>query len=815
MKAPNRLFSLYAAIDAHPWRTVAIALAVLLAAGLVARRVQVDDNVAALLPGGPGSPGEAAQLLSEFGALDTLLIDLSLPGASTQELTGLGDTLVKRLRETGQLADIYSGPRQDELLKLGGLLLPRRLYLLEDPRAELEARLEPQRLQASLSALKSSLGAPQALGLKKQLLADPLGLDASLLGGLAGQGGRLRVEGGHLLSQDGQHLLLVTRPEHRALDVDASQALLEELARVEAELKGSTQGRAELRWVGGPRFAAEAAGLIREDVSVNFLLSTAIMLAVFLVRFRGVRLLLLASVPLVFGVVGALAFMTLYQGHLHGLTLGFGAALIGIAMDYPLHLINKAASQPGPRAQVYAATTRTVFQGLCVGFCTTAMGFGALLFSDFPALRELALFSSVGLVIAFLSNFLLVPALCARLGPQQPSGSHLAVRLMGWALPPRAALVATLVLLAVGGWFASGLTFDGDLRKLDSQNPQTLAEHDEVLRLFGQPSDSSLVVAQAGTLQEALALNDAVATALKPLQQEGTVRSVVSAASLVPSVATQRARAEGLKGLDVEAARSKLEAAAVQAGFSAKAFAPFWDEVARVARGDVSPLEPAQLEGTSLGLLLSRAVRCDGEGCRVATTLERSPGSSLEVLRDAVPAGARLVDSEALAAKTVARIPRQLALLCALGVLGNILLLWGLYRSLSQAVLTCLPCAIALLLTVGVMAAFGVPLNLVSAGGLVLVFGCGVDYGIFSLEGLSEHAPDGAEQLGVLLAAFTTLAGFGTLAFAQNGAMRSLGISTGLGTAISAAVALVLLPGLASTWLRRAPAPEAAPTLEG
>jgi hypothetical protein len=107
MKAPNRLFSLYAAIDAHPWRTVAIALAVLLAAGLVARRVQVDDNVAALLPGGPGSPGEAAQLLSEFGALDTLLIDLSLPGASTQELTGLGDTLVKRLRETGQLADIY------------------------------------------------------------------------------------------------------------------------------------------------------------------------------------------------------------------------------------------------------------------------------------------------------------------------------------------------------------------------------------------------------------------------------------------------------------------------------------------------------------------------------------------------------------------------------------------------------------------------------------------------------------------------------------------------------------------------------------
>jgi len=67
----------------------------------------------------------------------------------------------------------------------------------------------------------------------------------------------------------------------------------------------------------------------------------------------------------------------------------------------------------------------------------------------------------------------------------------------------------------------------------------------------------------------------------------------------------------------------------------------------------------------------------------------------------------------------------------------------------------------------------------------------------------------------VLLAAFTTLAGFGTLALAQNGAMRALGFSTGVGTAVSAVVALVLLPGLASRWIHRAehkpPAAVAAP----
>ncbi len=803
MKPPEGLFRLYRAIDAHPWRTVALAAAVLAACSAIASRAHIDDNVAALLPGGPGSPGEAAQLLSEFGALDTLLFDFSLDGATPEALAAQGDALVQRLSATGQFADIYAGPRQDELMKLGAIVLPKRLYLLQDPKATLQAHLAPQALAASLAQLKESLGSPHAIGLKKQLLADPLGLNAGLFANLARQSGKVRLEGGHLLSLDGAHLLLVTTPKHRALDVDASTALMDALTGIAEELKASSGGKAHLRWVGGPRFASESAGLIRKDISVNFILSTAIMLAVFLVRFRGLRLLLLASVPLVFGVVGGVAAMALLKGRLHGMTLGFGSALIGIAMDYPLHLINRAASEPGARAEAYSRTTRAVFQGLCLGFFTTAVGFVALLFSDFPALKELGLFAGVGLVLAFGANFLLVPPLCARLGPRQPTASPVAPHLLRWALPPRAALVATLLLLAGGGLLARRLAFDGDLRKMDSQHPQTLQAHEQVLALFGQPSTSSLVVAQAPSLQEALEVNDAVDRALAPLKAKGQLTDTTSAAGFIPSAATQRARAQRLQALDLASARAALAQAAETAGFAAGAFEPFWAEVEQVASGELGPLLPEELAGTSLGLLLDKAVRCGEKGCRAATALERAKGVPLEALRAVLPSGALLVDSEALAAKTVAEIPRQMALLCVLGILGNVLLLWAIYRSLGQAILTCLPCAIALVLTVGIMALMGEPLNLVSAGGLVLVFGCGVDYGIFSLEGLVEHEPDGVEQLGVLLAAFTTLAGFGTLAIAENGAMRALGISTGLGTAFSAAVALVLLPGLASRWLKK------------
>ncbi|MBU8897027.1 MMPL family transporter [Corallococcus sp. M34] len=804
MDALSPLFALHDRIRAHPVWTVLLCLLVLGGAGAIASRVHLDENVAALLPGGPGSPGEAATLLSEFGALDTLLLDLSLPGGSRDELIAQGDALVARLKATNQFSQLYSGPSQAELVKLGALVLPKRLYLLENPREELEARLSPERLSQSLARLKLSLAAPEAMGLKQLLLADPLGLNTDLLGRLAKQGGELQLDRGHLLSADGTHLLLVGTPARRALDVDASQALMDELGRVSGELKQTTGGRATLRWVGGPRFAAESAAAIRHDISDNFILSTVVMLAVFVLRFRGLRLLVLASVPLVFGVVGGVAAMALLQGHMHGLTLGFGSALVGIAMDYPLHLINSAAAEPGDRAHAYTSTTRAVFQGLCLGFFTTAMGFLALFLSEFPALRELGYFSTIGLVLAFLANFVLVPPLCARLGPRQATPSGMAPRLLRFALPPRAALVTTLVLLALGGGFSRSLVFDGDLRKLDSQNARTLADYDEVLALFRQPSSSSLVVSSGPTLEDALRINDAVARSIEPLKRSGVLSSAMSLAALVPSAETQRQRAEQLRGMDLEAARQKLSAASVAAGFTPEAFTRFWQEVGAVARGEVAPITPEELQGTSLGMLLSRAIRCEGAECRIATTLERRAGSSLEAVSSVLPAGARMVDSEALANRAVAEIPRQIAMLCVLGVFGNLLFLSWVYRSVRQAILTCLPCAVALVLTVGLMSLLGLPVNLVSAGGLVLVFGCGVDYGLFALEGLAGNQPDGVEQLGVLLAAFTTLAGFGTLAIAQNGAMRALGISTGLGTAISAAVALVLLPGLAARWLRPA-----------
>ena len=91
----------------------------------------------------------------------------------------------------------------------------------------------------------------------------------------------------------------------------------------------------------------------------------------------------------------------------------------------------------------------------------------------------------------------------------------------------------------------------------------------------------------------------------------------------------------------------------------------------------------------------------------------------------------------------------------------------------------------------------GIRLNLVSASALVLILGCGVDYGIFAVQGITSRArARGVEFTGVLLTSTTTLAGFGTLSLASYRAIQTLGVAVGLGIGISALVALFLVPRL-------------------
>src|SRR5258708_10596372 len=122
------------------------------------------------------------------------------------------------------------------------------------------------------------------------------------------------------LSKDGRQLLVVTTPQRPALDTEYSAALLERIRRQAAQLEPGPAGNAVLRAVGGPRFATESAGGIRRDLVITLLTSALALMALFFTRFRSLRLLALASIPLGFVMVGGLVGVVLIHDHVQSLT---------------------------------------------------------------------------------------------------------------------------------------------------------------------------------------------------------------------------------------------------------------------------------------------------------------------------------------------------------------------------------------------------------------------------------------------------------------------------------------------------------------
>ncbi len=403
-------------MSAHPGVTLLVPALLMLAALALYARTTTEQDVGAMLPGGPGSPREAARLLSDFGVLNTLLIDVELPGATEEQLADRGQALAAGLRGSGAFLEVYSGPSAHEMTVVGQVLFPHRLYLFEDPAAEIERRLNPERIEMALAALKRRLSSPQALVTKANLLRDPLGLDAELVAALSRLAGDVHPVQGQLLSRDGRHLLLVTTPAGSALDARVSRALLDTVATEAIRLKPGPAGPAVVMSVGGPRFAAESAAAVRKDVAITLLTSAVGLILLFLVRFRSLRLFFLAAIPVGLGMVGGLTAVALAQGRIHALTFAFGSVLMGVGMDYPLYLLNAASVHPGEPLERMRTGLDETWQSLWLGFLTTLIAFLMMLLSQFPFLREAALFAGAGLVTSFAATLILARAAVCALG---------------------------------------------------------------------------------------------------------------------------------------------------------------------------------------------------------------------------------------------------------------------------------------------------------------------------------------------------------------------------------------------------------------
>jgi predicted exporter len=731
------------------------------------RHLQVRTEMTVFLP--PSATPAQRLLLGQLrdGVASRLML-IEVRGGAAPVLARASRDLARRLRDSGLFSAINNG----DLAALAAereLILAHR-YLLS-PAVEAD-RFSAKGLEAALQESLESLASPAGALLRAAIPVDPTGELRELARLLVpGEGPQLRH--GVWFSRDGDAVLLIAETRAAAFDV-AAQA---QAASTVRQAFGALSCCGAISLSGPGVFAAQMRETIETESWRLSLAATVLVLLILAAAYRSVAAVAVCALPAATGLIVGIGAVALGFGAVHGITLAFGATLIGESVDYPSYLFNNAA--PGEPLE---RTIARVGPTLRIAVLTTVCGALAMALSSFAGLAQLGVLTIAGAVAGGLATAWLLPAVLP------PS----AIRLKSPGLPrllpplPRAAawIAAALVAAALGLIAARhDRLWDEDLANL-TPIPESAKALDQRLRAeLGAPDLRYLLVSRGSTREAALQRSEAADAWLQQQAASGALAGFDLPSRYLPSRRTQEARRAALP--DAATLERNLRAAAAGSAFREGTFAPFLRDVAQARAGGL--LEFEALRGTALGLKVSALLVEDHAGWAALAPL-RGVQDAARLAGDAAAAGFELLDLKQESNRLVAGYRSESLRLFALGLACIATLLALGLRSAARAARVFLPVAGAAILTVALLLLFGRALSLFNLVALLLVIGIGLNYALFFERPQAEGDERSRTRLAVVVCAATTLAVFGCLMLSQTPVLRAIGETVFLGCLLAAAL---------------------------
>ncbi|MEO8309638.1 MAG: MMPL family transporter [Caldimonas sp.] len=754
---------------------VAIWLGAIAAALVVAWRAHYVADLSAFLPSAP-TP-EQAVLLDQLksGATSRLFvigIEGGAPGAGDDAAAAAraeaSRTLAAALRASGAFAAIHNG--ENAAWADAGRFLFEHRYALS-PAVDSQ-RFSAAGLRDAIDATVSLLGTPAGSLLKPILFRDPTGETLRIAETLT-PARAPKIDRGVWVSRSAPRAVLIATTAADGADIDGQERAL---AAIQNAFERSATPGLKLVVSGAGKFAVESRARIKGEVERLAVLGSIVIVVLLWLAFASVRALAVALLPVATGVVAGIAAVSLGFGQVHGMTLGFGTTLIGEAVDYAIYYLIQARGGAGAAERWRTESWPTVRLGLV----TSLIGFAALIFTGFPGLAQLGVFSIAGLVAAAATTRYVFPVLVPNGAPGAGFRRQLA-RLMGAAadgLPRWRRGVVVLAALSIAALIASPSPWHGELSSLSPVGAADLALDATLRADVGAADAGALVAVAAPGEQGALEGAEAVGARLDALVDAGVLEGYDSPARVLPSLATQLRRRAALPEPGALAAR--LEEATADGALPAARLAPFLADV-QAAR-TLAPVDRAALAATPLGSALDALLLPGGPArpWRALVNLQAGGNGRLDVerVRAAVAGvpGVRIVAVKAELDAIYARFLREAEWQAALGAVAVALLLAAHLRSWRRLVAVTLPIAAATLVVLAGLALAGAALGILHLVGLLLTAAIGSNYALF-FDHLKQRREADADTLAsLLLANLTTVASFALLASSRIPVLQAVGI---------------------------------------
>ena len=763
--------------SSRKWVMYTILAATVLLFGFYASKLQYKENILDLLPR-TDKAQKSAVTFGDIKVKDKIFIELMSEGASTDSLASKMDQFVSILeRKDGgrYVGNILYRFDTDDIMNLVYYAMDALpCHLGDDFYAAADTLLNEEKIEAiSRGEMDAMPTLPQS---------------------------EFSIIKNHLFSPDSTLAIAFLSPAFSGLDTKSSSEFEILLSSAVSEFSKSNPGY-EVLYHGETIHGCFNSLQIKKDLFLTVTISLLIICIVLCFCLGGARNLLYLVSPILYGTLVAMAGMYWIRGELSIISIGIGALILGVAMSYCLHVLVHRKFVDDPERLI-----KEQARPVCLGCLTTVGAFAGLLLTSSELLFDFGIFASLLLIgttvfaLVFLPHFF-------RPSDRQKNERAFAVinKVNSYPLDRNKFVVAAIVVLCVVCIiFSPRVGFDDDINNLGYKNPRVVRSESIYNAKVHGGNKLVYYAAHSSDLDSAILANRAISRVLDSLKAAGDVASYSSADGIMVTTEEQEHNIALWKSYwtpsRVKSTYGILGRMAEEHNWAETGF-DIPETFLAMTEADFEPVSIVDA-GALPESLLSNYVEQTPDGGWLVFTGVLMPAANENRVSTILTEMDKIVVLNPFfyTGDMVQIIHSDFSKVLAVSSIFVFIVLLLSFRSLIVSLLAFLPMFLSWYVLQGAMVLLGLEFNMLNIMISTFVFGIGVDYSIFVMDGLISKNKYSSYRLllchktAISFSAFSILVVTASLLFAVHPAISSIGVITLIGMTSTILLTYALQP---------------------
>ncbi len=506
---------------AHPWQVIIGVLVVTVLAALSASRIKMSMRWSDLLPMHDPAAQEFDRVLREYHSVSTIHIVVQ---GQEQQMKRFADAVVPQIEKLSAYVDRVDYKLDEEFFGKHGFMLAKAKDLERMENMFDDLNLIPLMKNINVNFEQEYIGDQEALSTKEKeddavrsldgfqfwlktidaFVSQPDSANPSLAE-LAVE--RFLYGDPYFLNYDKRILLIAIKPTFTSMDVDkdiastiALQAIIDEVLPGFPGIKAGITGVIPLQ--------KDEMEHTTSSMKISSIAALVLVLLLFILTFRMWSTAVLAGLNLIIAIIIAAGVVGIILGRLNLMTSMFAVILIGLGIDYAIHIISIYSERRAIDKDVVSAMEQTFVRsgsGIITGALTTAAAFFALTISVTQGIREMGIVLGIGIICAMLTTLAGLPAfLVARervisrikhTPTKPPLVEFKLLEDFGKTMVrrPLLFLVVAVIITAFFLYQAWHIKFDYNMYNVEPEGLTTVALQDTIIEAFDMSPDFAMV----------------------------------------------------------------------------------------------------------------------------------------------------------------------------------------------------------------------------------------------------------------------------------------------------------------------------------